>query len=269
MKAPLFTIITVCYNAREALPRTLESVEQQNCSALEHLIIDGQSTDGSLAFLQEWASARPYVRVVSEPDEGIYDAMNKGATLAQGEWLCFMNAGDTFFAADTLKQIKEKLLPEVDVLYGDHEVVHQTYREVVQAQRVDTPWVSVRYCHQSAFYRKKCFADFQYSGKYITSDFEHAFALYRAGFRFVHLPQTVASFWHDGLNTQHKIRLRYEILEIVRPHDRRIKTLLLLWKNILWTQVVEGLRRSLPTSFFEALSKLKTRFFGGGKKVSG
>lgn len=268
MHTPLFTIITVCFNAREALQRTLESVEQQGCEHLEHLIIDGASTDGSVEFLNAWASTRPYVRVISEPDEGIYDAMNKGAALARGEWLNFMNAGDTFFAANTLEQLREQLTPAVDVVYGDHEVVHHSYREIVQAEEVDAPWVSVRYCHQSAFYRKKCFEGFGYSGNYITSDFEHAFALYREGFRFAHVPQTVASFWHDGLNTKHKIRLRYEILEIVRPHDRRLRTLYLLWKNILWTQVVEVLRHNLPSRFFERLSKLKVRLLGGNKKLS-
>ena len=86
-----FSIITVTYNAEDTLERTLQSVAQQTYPHIEHLIIDGASTDKTL----EIAHRYPHAILHSEPDHGLYDAMNKGLRLATGDFLCFLNAGDT------------------------------------------------------------------------------------------------------------------------------------------------------------------------------
>ena len=98
----LFSIITVTYNAREALEVTTESVRNQTFGDWEHLIIDGASADGTVEFAREYAaevnasSGIEKVKVLSERDKGLYDAMNKGLERAQGKYVIFLNAGDTF-----------------------------------------------------------------------------------------------------------------------------------------------------------------------------
>ena len=95
---PTVTVITVCYNAKEALKTTMRSVFAQRYDALEYVIVDGASTDGSVELIKQ--SANKVDHWVSEPDNGIYDAMNKGARQASGEWVMFLNAGDEFANED-------------------------------------------------------------------------------------------------------------------------------------------------------------------------
>ena len=87
------TVITVTFNAREALERTIQSVIRQDYSALEYIIIDGGSQDGSLELIKQYSPQLAHW--TSEPDRGIYDAMNKGIACAQGEYCIFLNAGET------------------------------------------------------------------------------------------------------------------------------------------------------------------------------
>ena len=99
--SPLFSIITVCYNAAADLRRTIGSVDAQTFRRFEHIIIDGASTDDTPVVLQDSASAGR--KIVSEPDQGIYDAMNKGLGMASGDYLIFLNAGDRFHGSDSLQ----------------------------------------------------------------------------------------------------------------------------------------------------------------------
>lgn len=121
--APLFTIITVTYNAQGTLAPTLESVDRQTCTHYEHLIIDGASTDGTLDITRDHPNS--HRRVFSSPDNGIYDAMNKGLAMANGEYLIFLNSGDSFHSPDTLQRIADTIINNEfpGVVYGQTQVV--------------------------------------------------------------------------------------------------------------------------------------------------
>jgi glycosyltransferase involved in cell wall biosynthesis len=99
----LISIITVVYNRRATLPLTLDSVAGQTHRAIEYIVIDGGSTDGTLALLEERQAE--FAVLISEPDRGLYDAMNKGLDEATGDFCLFLNAGDAFYAADSLAQL--------------------------------------------------------------------------------------------------------------------------------------------------------------------
>ena len=101
--APTFSIITVTYNAEATIEVTLHSVQQQTYRQIEHIIVDGGSKDHTLSIIEKYKDS--YLHVISEPDKGLYDAMNKGIHLAKGDYLCFLNAGDTFHEVDTLEKI--------------------------------------------------------------------------------------------------------------------------------------------------------------------
>ena len=127
-----FTIITCTYNAGAVLQRTLSSVFAQTHSHLEHLIIDGASTDNTVALAEAYrqhTATEDYchdVTIVSEPDKGLYDAMNKGIDLATGDYVLFLNAGDTFPSPDTLETVAESVGDGEEfpaVLYGDTDIV--------------------------------------------------------------------------------------------------------------------------------------------------
>jgi glycosyltransferase involved in cell wall biosynthesis len=107
MSAPLFSIITITYNAADALRRTIDSVNAQTCAEVEHILIDGGSTDGSLALIAERAKRAP--RWLSERDRGISDAFNKGTRLARGAFVCYLNAGDVFASPTVLERVAEQM----------------------------------------------------------------------------------------------------------------------------------------------------------------
>jgi glycosyltransferase involved in cell wall biosynthesis len=125
-----FSIITVCRNAAATIPDTLAAVRQQQYGEVEHLVIDGGSTDATLAILQAPENAR--VKWLSEADRGIYDAMNKGLALASGEVIGFLNADDLYADNGVLARVaSEFAAPEVDGVYGDLVYVDRQHPEKV------------------------------------------------------------------------------------------------------------------------------------------
>ncbi len=121
--SPLFTIITATFNAADTLARTIESVDRQLCRDYEHLIIDGASSDNTLAIAE--ATVNPLRKIYSEPDKGLYDAMNKGISKAEGKYLIFLNAGDKFHSTQTLQLLAEAAGSEnaPGIIYGQTIIV--------------------------------------------------------------------------------------------------------------------------------------------------
>ena len=135
---PKFSIITVTYNAEAVLEDTIQSVISQTYHHVEYIIIDGASKDRTLAIAERYRDR--ITLLVSEPDKGLYDAMNKGIHLATGDYLCFLNAGDSFHEDDTLQQMVHTLgigeLP--DVLYGETALVDKE-RHFLRMRRLSDP----------------------------------------------------------------------------------------------------------------------------------
>lgn len=165
----VFSIITCTYNAESVLQRTLDSVLEQTYSHVEHIIVDGASTDATLDRVEAYkqkSDAEDWcheVRVKSEPDRGLYDAMNKGIQRATGQYVLFLNAGDIFPSADTLELVAESVGEGEEppaVLYGDTDVVDDEGR-FLRHRRLSPPrrltWRSfmkgMLVCHQ-AFYAR-------------------------------------------------------------------------------------------------------------------
>ena len=160
---PKFSIITVTYNAADTIEDTIQSVISQTYHHVEYIIIDGASKDNTLNIVDRY---REHITcLVSEPDKGLYDAMNKGMQLATGDYLCFLNAGDSFHEDDTLQLMVHSLrntekLP--DVLYGETELV-DSEGHFVRMRRLSAPetlnWKSFRQgmlvCHQAFFARRE------------------------------------------------------------------------------------------------------------------
>lgn len=120
---PKFSIITVTYNAEKVLEDTIQSIVTQSYKNVEYIIVDGGSTDGTLTIVNKY---KEHIHtIVSEPDKGLYDAMNKGIKLATGDYLCFLNAGDGLHEDDTLLRIVHSLTGTIlpDVIYGETDIV--------------------------------------------------------------------------------------------------------------------------------------------------
>ena len=128
---PTFSIITITYNAVRLVEQTLLNVLSQSYPNIEYIVIDGGSTDGTVDIIRRYESGLAYW--VSEPDKGIYDAMNKGLQKATGDYVSFINAGDTLCSSDTVQSVvsklqKRKALP--DIIYGETNIVDEERRSL-------------------------------------------------------------------------------------------------------------------------------------------
>lgn len=202
----MVSVITVAYNDLANLQRTVESVNHLNKRThLQFIVIDGGSTDGTADYLASVGSLVD--RWISEPDTGIYDAMNKGIDLATGDWLIFMNAGDCFYRPDTLEHIDLAAHSDAAVLYG---ATYRRQRQVVtppQPLRRIESGLSIG-CHQSMFFNYRLLGnhDMQYDANLdFAGDTELLTRLYYLGYSFCALEAVIADFDEMGISSTGQI----------------------------------------------------------------
>lgn len=204
----MLSIITVCLNEAH-VERTCESIVNQTFQDFEWIVIDGGSNTETLAILKKYNWRMNYF--ISEPDAGIYDAMNKGIVQATGEWLNFMNAGDTFFGFDIVSTIFNNMeaYNNMDVLYGNlifHDA--DTIKKMVNfPEFVDIPFFhKFSLGHPSSFIKRNTFFKYGlYATDYkIVSDYRHFLLLALKGCCFKKVPYIVSEHYVGGISTTHK-----------------------------------------------------------------
>lgn len=174
-----FSIITICYNAEYLIKQTLLSEISQKYNDFEIVIVDGKSTDKTLEIIQETVSFYDFpkerISIISEKDNGVYDAMNKGVRVASGEYLIFMNCGDSFYDNDVLLNFDKAISrgDNADVYYGNTLMVFYEGTGVFHDDE-NTPRNKVMpFIHQSAITRRECLIEHPYNLSYrICADFE-------------------------------------------------------------------------------------------------
>ncbi len=205
MTHPIKTsIITVCYNNHDGLRLTLQSVWEQTEKNFELIVIDGGSTDGSREFIEQNAEKINYW--VSEPDGGIYPAMNKGIAAANGEYCLFMNSGDKFHAADVLEKVTP-LLCGKDYYVGDQQNVGAGNRFIRAPKSIKAGYLANRFLsHQAAFIRTALLKARPYDTNYrIISDWKQMMEeLVLRNASYERLDMTVADFATDGISHDEK-----------------------------------------------------------------
>lgn len=245
------TYVTITYNAAAVLQRTLDSILQQDYEDIVHLIIDGASTDDTLVMIDDYVEHSNAmgnghrIQVMSEPDKGIYDAMNKGLRSLDGDYVCFLNAGDFLPAKDTVSKIVEHIsLASGDgnmpaVVYGDTDIVDGEGR-FLHHRRLSPPeklsWKSFRQgmlvCHQ-AFYARTDFAiatpyDMQYR---YSADVDWCIRVMKAAAKenvpLLNLKMVVANYTQEGQTTLHHRESLLERYRVMEHHYGRIQTFLL------------------------------------------
>ncbi|MFL9831038.1 glycosyltransferase family 2 protein [Flavobacterium sp. ST-87] len=154
------SIITINYNNKKGLEKTIQSVVCQTEMDYEFIVIDGGSTDGSKELLESYLEKLDYW--VSESDTGVYNAMNKGIKVAKGDFIIFMNSGDCFYANTVLENVKPLLVDEYDIYYGDnYKIKPYSKRKKTYPERLSfTFFYSSCINHQSTFIRRQLFFDY-------------------------------------------------------------------------------------------------------------
>lgn len=228
----MISVITITYNASATLPLTMESVAEQTIKDFEHIIVDGASTDDTLSVARRMGSER--LRILSESDDGLYDAMNKGLKMAHGRYLIFLNAGDRFHSADTLKAYADAIEERApDIIYGDTDIVD------IEGNRIGPRHLSapdiltfdsfskgMLICHQ-AFMVRKDIAPLYDTDYRFSADYDwciRCIEASRAGDR-INLHRVTIDYLSDGLTDNNKKASLIERFRIMAAHYGSMKAI--------------------------------------------
>lgn len=227
MEDVLLSVITVCYNCSAEIEYTFESLNEQlnsiDTNILEYIIVDGASSDGTIELARKQVdylrSRNIKAKLISEPDKGTYDAMNKGVAHAMGKWIHMLNAGDTFYSKDVLNKVIPHLKSDAAVLYGSTMRVHPLYSEKWIPGNVDDLKKTMIFCHQSVFVRRELDMH-RYNLNYrCCADYDLMLRLYMAGYQFEDLGFTVSNYSLEGYTaTSAMLDAFYDIYKIRREH---------------------------------------------------
>lgn len=201
------TVITVSYNAEDKIEKTIQSVIEQTFLQFEYIIVDGESTDRTLeiakTYEQQFRQKGIDFRIIHEPDNGIYDAMNKGIRHANGDWLLFMNAGDELFQKDVLSEVFQHIVQNTcDIYYGDAVFSSEGYYKKVIAQEPHSIPQGMFFCHQSTFTRREIMTEYLFNTDYrIGADWNFFLSVYQDGYKFQHIDCVIAFYEFDGVSS--------------------------------------------------------------------
>lgn len=202
------SIVTITYNAEKVLENTLKSIFSQTNQNFEYIIIDGNSTDGTLVLVDKFGVKN----IVSEPDNGIYDAMNKGLAMATGEYIWFMNAGDELFDNDVVERLVESFNEKADIYYSETAIINEAGQILGKRSEI-TPhkltkniqWQNFKYgmliCHQSFIVRKSIAPKFVLN-HYYSADIDWEIKCLKASKKTIYLEFILSKYLVGGFSVK-------------------------------------------------------------------
>lgn len=208
------SIITITYNSLKTLPRALESVQSQTYPDIEHIIIDGASTDGTREMIEAYAAKHKNVRWVSEKDNGIYDALNKGLRMATGEAIGCLHSDDVFYSSESIALVAQAFASsQAEVVYGDLQycsgdrVVRRWKSNPFHPSALKYGWMPP---HPTVYVRREVY---QQVGPYddwfrISADYDMMLRIFSAGYKTCYIPEVLVSMETGGASNRNtKARL--------------------------------------------------------------
>ncbi|MBR3808841.1 MAG: glycosyltransferase [Clostridia bacterium] len=265
----VLSVITVTFNAEKDVKETLCALkEQENVEwgKIEIIFIDGASKDNTVSVINEnklsLEKNKVTVRVVSEPDKGIYDAMNKGVCLATGKWVYMLNAGDLLYNENTLSRIWEKLeKSDAIVLYGDYCRKNEYTEDHVKIKPVGNVVNEMIFCHQAVFVKTEYAKEHLFKLKYkLTADYDFLLNAYINGAKFEYVEEYIARYDLTGLSAVRMLEAYKEIHKVQKDCEKvklnlkaNIKFLIGLLKRYILLAMPQKLRWKL----FNATKKEK------------
>lgn len=256
-KPPKISIITVAYNATDTIEETILSVINQTYSNIEYIIIDGGSTDGTIDIIKKYSDNISYW--ISEPDKGIYDAMNKGINIATGEWINFMNCGDTFVSKHTLSTVfDEETWNDYDIIYGNSIMkTEESMTWVNSSENINLLKYTTIYRHGASFTKSSVHKEylFDLTKKELgyALDFHLINKLYRLNKKFKKINSDILIFPIEGVSNNTLKSSLYEYRITSAGYKFPLYFLLIYLKRIL----AYNLKKSFLNSFFKYLFSFK------------
>jgi glycosyltransferase involved in cell wall biosynthesis len=244
---PLITVVTVVYNDAGGIRGTIESVVGQTYKHVEYIVVDGGSTDGTLSIIKEYASS--IAMVISEKDTGIYNAMNKGIRHASGDYINFMNSGDTFAERTTLREVAPLLASrEYDVVYGN-VIVKKADGALWVREAPDRLKVMhhIPFCHQSTFSKSSLLKVMKFDEKYkMSADFKFFKQCFLNKAKFAKINISVCIFSSTGISSSRRADGLRENIAVINEQDSFFKRLVYKARTyfvLAWMSVRRGVKR--------------------------
>lgn len=264
MKNPKISVVTVSYNAVEAIEETMLSVINQTYQNIEYIIIDGGSKDGTVDIINKYRDKIAYF--VSEPDKGIYDAMNKGINVSTGEWINFMNSGDKFYDVSTLSEVFNDVSHNSDIIFGDTLICGShniRYIEYASPFYEHLPLHNnAGFNHQSTFVRTALAKCNPFDTHYkLAADYNMIISLFRQHAVFQQTHRIIAIYSLDGKSDISRKAHIYETLMIDNPNKilcNKVKSEIIYIRTRLLKRIKEVVFR-INSSLGEKLMRIKYR----------
>lgn len=203
------TILTVAYNCGETIATAIESVLNQTYTNIEYLVIDGLSKDNTVEIAESYVAKffeKGFImKVISEPDKGMYDALNKGVTLASGELIGNINADDWYEpnAVEEMVRFYEK--EKYDLAWADLRIIKPSGNMIKKAH-VGKLWTTAGFCHPTMFSRRKVLLELPYACEKMDDDFEMVLRANKAGKKIVTLNKVLANYRFGGMSTKKSVK---------------------------------------------------------------
>lgn len=230
-KNPLISVITVTFNAENVIEKTLLSVAEQTFNDYEHLIIDGASKDKTLDIIQN-GKQNGKLQIISEPDSGLYYAMNKGLHLAKGKYIIFLNAGDLFYDSETLSKYAKACELNYKIIYGETVIVNDSY-DFIGPRHLSVPSIltfksfskGMLICHQAFMVQKSIAPNFDTSYRF-SADYDWTVKCIQATIpaECYNLNCITIKYLSDGLTDKNRIKSLKERFRIMNRHYGYIPT---------------------------------------------
>jgi len=264
---PIITIITIVLNGDSILEETILSVLNQTYNNIEYIIIDGGSTDNTLNVIKKYEEKIDCW--ISEPDNGIYDAMNKGIDIATGEWINFMNAGDSFFSYEVLNLIfGKKINDNVSLLYGD-TIYRNHDRGIIHIKpaKIKYLWKGMCFGHQASFVKTNVMKLYKYNVEYRNAaDYNFIFSLYNDGYKFEYISIPVSLFLLGGISDNNVDSLK-ERMEIVFKKNKNIYYILFYKYLLLAVKLRKLCIKIIGQSKYSLIRKIKWKIISLIKNI--
>ncbi|MEA2028559.1 MAG: glycosyltransferase family 2 protein, partial [Campylobacterota bacterium] len=252
----LVTVVTVTYNAEEFLERTIKSVIEQDYPNIEYIIIDGGSNDGTIDIIKKYEKNINYW--VSEPDKGIYDAMNKAILKASGKWINFMNAGDYFVDKHVVSLVTKKINFTASIICGDIIMTDEdhTNKKYRQSMGLNSIWETIPCWHQAMFISTALMKSNLYDTQLqIASDYDFMLKSYTQGVYFQFLDMPICYFLLGGINNQKALTTKIETLFVL---SRYIKDESLIQNSVWYRSITQKSTIENRILFSNIFSKINT-----------
>lgn len=209
MKNDIVTVVTVTYNCEKTLEETMQSVFSQNYPHIEYIIVDGKSKDGTMQIVTKYKES--LAKYISEPDKGIFDAMNKGIDLASGRWIIFMNAGDRFASSTTISDVFNNDIPDNTGFIFGGLLTHRGECRIKPFMYSKHKYASMGICHQSIFVRTDLAKEIKFDTTYrYAADYNMVRQIYNQGYGHVYVKFPICFFDTTGVTRNHRLEQIWE-----------------------------------------------------------